>query len=369
MRRSNVKLTKREVDALRSEEGRYRVFDRDIPGFGVWVYPSGAKTFFLKALVAGRQVEVKLGRFGADLTVEQARALAIEKRGGIASGEDPAAVRRAWREAPTVKKAATEFLEQEGSKLKPKTLSTYRWDLEKAILPALGTLKIHGLGVEDLRRLHHGMRDTPSKANQCLRVISRLLNWAEEAGYRPLNSNPVKLVKKFYEEPRTLELTDEELEILGLALDEEEANPACGAVPVQMLRLILATGARRGEIVGLRWDELDMARGVIVKSEHKTARKSGKKVIPLNALALDVLKRVPRQLGNPLVFPYDSEESAITALKRAIARVRKTAEAKGMKAHIWIHGLRHLHASVGANAGESLEFVGELLGHKDKRTT
>lgn len=175
------------------------------------------------------------------------------------------------------------------------------------------------------------------------------------------------MVERFHESKRICRLEDDQLEALGRALDAEDANPATGALPLAMIRLLLFTGARKGEILGLRWDEVDLTPGreCTRKTEHKTARTSGTKAIPLNAQALAVMHSIPRQLGSKLVFPYNTLVSAETAVKRAWDRVRTKA---GLE-HVRIHDLRHIHASVAIDVGVSEEVIGGILGQKTREVT
>jgi integrase len=363
-----VKLSKSKVDALQPKEKTFNVMDSEVRGFGVQVQPQGVKTYFLKYVHQGRQAWITIGKHGKELTLEKARDLARLHRGDIAHGRNPAGEKRAAREGATMKELGAQFLEEHvKTKLKPKTQAVYEWNLEKYIYPAIGSKKVKTLEVADVRALHHKLRKLPRSANMVLNILSRMLGLAEQWGYRAQNSNPCPMVERFHESKRVCRLEDEELEALGRAMAEEEANPATGPLPMAMIRLLLFTGARRGEVLSLRLDELDLTPGreCIRKAEHKTDRVSGTKVIALNPRALAVLATIPRVLGNPRVFPYNTVVSAETALKRAWDRVRVAAELK----HVRIHDLRHIHASVAIDAGVSEEVIGGMLGQKTREVT
>ena len=93
-----AKLTKRSIDAFRHGDGWDVRWDDEIPGFGVRIYPSGKKSFVLSYRNARRKKRLLvLGRYGADLTLDQARTRAVRERGRITEGTDPVAEKKAAR--------------------------------------------------------------------------------------------------------------------------------------------------------------------------------------------------------------------------------------------------------------------------------
>lgn len=366
---TRTKLTKKNLDASQPGEKTYNIFDSEIRGFGVQIQPKGTKTFFLKFSFQRRQYWITIGQFGRELTLDQARELAQRKRADIANGRNPAAERKLANEGATIRELAKRFIEEHvAPKLKVKTLEIYTWHINKHILPVIGSLKVRSVGVADVRAIHHKLRKTPRTANIVANILSRMLGLAEQWGMREQNSNPCGLVERFQEPKRVCRLEDEDLLALGKALDEEAANPrGSGLYPVAMIRLLIFTGARRGEILGLRWDELNATPGRerIVKRTHKTDRTSGAKVIPLNEEAISVLIGIPKVLEADLVFPYNVIDSAECALKRAWTRVRVAAGLPSVR----IHDIRHIFASVAIDAGVSEEVIGGILGQKTRDVT
>ena len=185
-----------------------------------------------------------------------------------------------------------------------------------------------------------------------------MFNLAEVWALRPDNSNPCRHVQRFRERARERFLSSAEIAKLASALksleDEEKITKAvAGAV-----RLLLFTGARRGEICGLRWDHIDFERGCLRLPDSKT----GAKVISLNAPALEVIAGLPRR--SPWVFPTEQGDQPID-LSRPWDRIRERAELPAVR----IHDLRHSHASVLAAAGVPLLVIGRILGHNVPATT
>jgi integrase len=140
-------------------------------------------------------------------------------------------------------------------------------------------------------------------------------------------------------------------------MPEKAENP----VAMAAIRLLVLTGARRSEVLGLRWEWVDFARGYLRLPDSKT----GAKVIPLSAPALELLASQPRLENNAFVFPGDRRGQHLVGLPKVWERIRVEAELRGVR----LHDLRHSFASVGASAGDSLLLICALLGHRDAKTT
>jgi integrase len=136
---------------------------------------------------------------------------------------------------------------------------------------------------------------------------------------------------------------------------------------VGVIRLLTLTGARKGEIEGLRWTEVDFARSCLRLGDSKT----GARIIPLGAAALQCLQELPKAKGSPYVFPGEVAPVAGEAPRHYVGtpkvwlRVRAAAGLHDVR----LHDLRHTFASFGAAGGLSLPVIGQLLGHRDVKTT
>lgn len=415
-----VKLTKRAVDAAAPAAREFRLWDDDVPGFGLRVWPSGRKVYILQYRTGGRGTPVRIltiGDHGA-LTPDQARREAVRLRGAVAEGRDPATERRerkdairAEHQAPTVAELADEFLAECDVKLKASTADHYRRLL--GITPvlrgpdkgkervgelrqAIGRFKVADVTHAQIARLHSSMKARPYHANRALACLSALFTYAERHGHRPDGSNPCRRVVKYREEKRKRYLSDAELARLGEALRtaEREGLPippgkerrratkrtakhrtkdtsASGArrpvrfspVAVGVLRFLLLTGWREGEALKLQWSHVDTARGVAILPDTKT----GQSVRELGAPALDVLEamRAWRQKGNPYVFPGQKPGAHYTDTARPWYAVRHAAGLDEVR----LHDIRHSFASVGAAGGLTLPLIGAMLGHTDSNTT
>lgn len=355
-----TKLTKRLIDGALPSATTAFLWDEALPGFGVKIEPSGHRTFVLQYSHGDRSRRLKLGRVG-DLTLDEARREAQRLRGQVALGRDPGAERTVARQAPTLRAFAERYLSEHARlKKRPRSVLEDERNLRLHLLPVLGARKVIDVDRADVARLHSAMSGTPIAANRCLALLSHMLTMAERWDLRPVGSNPARGVQHFRERHRTRFLSDAELGRLGLVLAEAEA---AGEHPsaIAALRLLLLTGARRNEILMLKWQEVDLDRRCLRLPESKT----GPKTIPLGAAALELLSNLPRIEGNPYVLPGERPGRPYNSLQQAWARLRQRA---GL-VDVHLHDLRHSFAALGAGAGESLLVLGALLGHTGPQMT
>ena len=350
------KLTKRHIDALQPREKEYFVWDDQLKGFGVRVYPNGGKRFVAQVFRRGKTIRVQIGRYEA-LPFEQAKKRARLAVANIDDGQNPNRERETERKSPTVAHLAERFLQEYvPAHCKPRTQVEYGHAVNRYIVPALGSTKLTALAREAVAALHHDLREKPYQANRTLGVLSKMMNLAEAWGLRPDRSNPCYHIRKYKERKRERFLSTEELARLGRALNKEK--PLAPAA-VTAFRLLLYTGARLSEIQTLKWDYI---RGNRI---HLPDSKTGAKTIPLNEPALEVLADAKRVEGNPYVIVGAGEGMHLTDLQKPWRRVRKSAGLDDVR----IHDLRHTFASEAVMSGESLPMVGKILGHTQAQTT
>jgi integrase len=359
-----MKLTKTTVEsATYYGDGRSRcvVWDDALAGFGLRVYPSGSKAFVLFYRTGRQQRLIVLGRYGI-LTVQQAREKAQKVLATVLDGADPVKARRQERTAPTVAELAERYL-REHARPKKKTSSVEGDErlLRLYVLPVLGKRTVESLTTDDVSRLHHGLCSKPIQANRVLALLSKLLNLSERWGMRAPGSNPCRFVERFRENRRERFLSSEELARLGEVLAEVEQENSEHVSVILAIRLLLLTGARRNEILTLRWSEVDLERSCLRLSDSKT----GQKVIRLGTSALELLTAAVREEGNPYVCFGDRPGQRFSGLQRPWQRIQQRAGLSGIR----LHDLRHTHASVGAGAGFGLPVIGRLLGHSQPVTT
>ena len=358
-RRGDLEISKRTVDGL-SVRGKDAVFwDRALPGFGVRVYPSGRKIYVVQSRGPGGLRRVSLGRHG-ELATERARKQAAVVIGRIKNGESP--IPSPSGPALTVADLAKRYMEGHVAvNCNAHTWGIYRGSLDNHILPALGAMPVDAVGRSEVAALHYALRDTPRAANRALMVLSKMFSLAEAWGLAPAGRNPCRFVLKYKEGKRERFLSSGEYRRVGLELRGLEAEGPGPARAAAALRLLMLTGCRLGEILTLKWDDVDRKSGELRLRDAKT----GARMVPLTPDAAAVLAEMERVPGSPWVFAGRTPDRPLSQLTTYWHRVRERAGVEDVR----IHDLRHSFASRALAVGESLSMIGRLLGHADVGST
>ena len=356
------KLSNRTVAGLSVENKDAVFWDPDLRGFGVRVYPSGAKVYVVQSREGGRSRRVTVGRHGA-LSADGARRRAARIIARIKMWEEPAPPPAAARAEPTVADLAERYLEEQVAvHCKPGTLELYRAVVYRHLLPALGKIPLADLGREQVSSLHHRLRETPYAANRAIEVLGRIVGMAEDRGLRLPGENPCRSIDRYKQHRHERFLSEDEYRRLGKALDEADGGAGgASSAAVAALRLLALTGCRRSEILTLRWEHVDPQAGELRLPDSKT----GARLVPLSRAAAEVLSSLPRIPGNPWVIPGRKPGGPLRNLQYPWEIVRARAGLDDVR----IHDLRHSFASRALALGESLPMIGELLGHRRVRTT
>ena len=364
-RRSELTLSGRAVDGL-SAVGKDRIFwDRELPGFGVRVYPSGRKVYVVQSRGRGAPKRVTLGTHG-ELTTTQARLRAAQVIDRIKGGKEP--IPPPAQAGATVSDLAARYLSAHvAQNCNAHTAGIYRGSLENHILPALGMMPLAAVETAHVAALHYRLRSTPRAANRALAVLSKMFSLAAAWGLVADGTNPCKGVRKYKEKKRERFLTRDEYRRLGQALVEAEAEAEAGAdgavslYAIAALRLLMLTGCRLNEILTLRWDDIDRTSGEFRLRDGKT----GARMVPLTPTAETVLAGIERVPLNPWVIVGKQPGTHLSTITADWYRLRARAGLDDVR----IHDLRHSYASRALAAGESLSMIGKLLGHADIQST
>jgi integrase len=243
------------------------------------------------------------------------------------------------------------------AKRKASTAREYRRLLDHVVLPAIGKRKVANVTRQDVTKFHYARRETPIEANHALAVASALFNFAERIGCRPDGGNPCRHVEKYPQRNRERFLSADELARLGDALAAYDGSPYATAA----IKLLVFTGARLGEVLGLQWQWIDFDRGEARLPDSK----SGPKTIHLPPPALAVLTELPRVEGNPHVIVGGVPGAGLVNLEKPWRAIRKKAELEDVR----LHDLRHAFASIAVSSGMGLPIIGKMLGHTQAQTT
>ena len=354
-------ISKRTVERLPVGTTDAVYWDRELPGFGVRVYPSGSRMYLVQTRAGGKSKRITVGRHGV-VSADQARRKAAQMIARIKAGEDPEPPAVTSADTPTVADLARRYLaEHVEVRCKPRTVASGRWLVQKFVLPELGKLWIEEVERKHIAALHYKHRDTPYQANRILEVMRKMFNLAEAWGLRTDGGNPCRFVQKYKEKRRERFLTDEEFQRLGGVLAEVEAAGTESPSAVTAIRLLMLTGCRLGEIQTLRWEDVDLDAAELRLPDSKT----GARMVPLSSAAVGVLTALPRGEGNPWVIVGRKPGTHLTDLQHPWRRIR----ARAVLDDVRIHDLRHSFASRALALGESLSMIGKLLGHTQVQTT
>ena len=354
-----VKLSKRTIDRLSVERASAVFWDSELPGFGIRVHATGRKLFVAQARTpGGLPKRATVGRY-EDIDAEDARLKAAGMIDRIRRGRDPVPT---VPEEPTVADLAARFMTAHVEmNCKPGTVESYRSLLRLSILPELGALRLGEVDRSQISALHHGLRATPSRANQAVGVFSKMFKLAVAWGMTPARPNPCRSVRRYREKSCERFLTEDEYARLGRVLFEAESEGPLMASAVAAVRLLLLTGCRRNEILMLRWDDVDRRAGELRLRDSK----SGPRRVPLTPAVERVLARIPRPEDNPWVIAGVKPGSRLKRLDPLWNKLRARAGLDGLR----LHDCRHSYASRALAIGESLSAISRLLGHKTVMTT
>ena len=336
------------------------VWDWDVKGFGIRRQRQAIK-YVLKSRIRGKDHWFTIGTHGGPWTPDTARQEAKRMLGEIAAGKNLAVVREQQRSVLSFADVVDRFLEEHGNKVQRRTVTEYERLLRRHAVPALGDRPIDAIDRAAVAKVHHSLAATPRQANLLLSVLSKLMGWAAKRGLLPSEANPCRGIDRYKENKRERFLSAAELTSLGEALREAEAQQDLTPYASAAIRLLLLTGARKGEILSLRWDYVDAENRQLRLPRSKTGPKS----IYLTTAVEDILQSLPRVKGNPFVVVGEKPGTHLVNLQKPWDRIRARAGLEDVR----LHDLRHSYASVGATSGLSLLFVGKLLGHTQASTT
>jgi integrase len=219
--------------------------------------------------------------------------------------------------------------------------------------------KVADVTFSDIDAIHRKITKAgkPIRANRTVEVVSKAFSLAIKWEWRA--DNPCRHIEHNQETPRERHLKPEELDRLTKSLAEYPDKQVANAV-----RLLLLTGARRGEVLGATWEQFDLTEGVWTKPGATTKQKTLHRV-PLSAPAHQLLVKMHEAKESEYLFPGYRGAAHLADLKKHWPQVCKAARIKNLR----LHDLRHSYASVLASSGQSLLIIGKLLGHTRPETT
>ena len=340
------------------DKGNKIYYDSKVRGFGCRVTAAGARAFILNYRThSGRERRITIGSF-ADWPPTTARERAKELKRDIDDGGDPLGEIKTERAAPTFSDLCDRFIAEYLPRKRPSTQHAYRLQIDNLIRPALGRMKVAEITFSDIDNLHRKVtaNGTPVHANRILSLVSRMLAMAVRWKMRA--DNPGRGIERNTESKRRRYLSKDELarltQVLAKYPDQQVAD---------IVRLLLLTGARRGEVLHAKWEQFDLDGGIWTKPGATTKQKTDH-IVPLSAPARELLSKLRRKRSGDYLFPGRLGEHRLD-IKNSWKVICRSAGITGLR----VHDLRHAFASFLVSDGISLPIIGRLLGHTQPATT
>ena len=355
-----TKFTVKALEKLVLKEKRYNIFDTDTRGLGLAVYPTGQKTFFHLRKVQGWPRRETIAPF-PDINVEQARRAASDLNSRYSKwkldnyeGPEPFKARSKIATLGDVFEHYLEHHLRAHAKNGERAVKDTRWQFD-CYLASWRHRPLSSIHREHVRELHGaiGAKHGQVTANRTITFLRTVFNHAIHpdvalwAGVNPC-AQPKKFL--FHEKSRTRIIQDSEKPKFFKALETEPHRDLR-----DFLLLALSTGARRGTIFAMRWDELDWERALWTITNPKGKQNSEPHVVTLPKLAVAVLKARPRVSE----YVFFGRTGHLTTLRKPWARFIARAGLSNLN----VHDLRRTLATQEGETGASTEVIQRTLGH------
>ena len=382
------KLTKTTVESEQPSDKERFIWDAEIKGFGLKIFPTGAKTFvFQYRTPEGRTRRHTIGKYSDTLTADQARKRAKDYAYEVHAGRDPMGDKQARRNAMTVGELLDLYVASERfAGNAASTQSVDKGRITRHLLPLLGNEFADNLTAQQVAKAHRAVKEGKTAArvktkarglakvrggegaaNKCVLLLSSAYNWAIKN--KLAKANPASAMNCSGSGVRDTVMTNaEDYGRLFATLQRMEDEHRIRSAAADAIRFIALTGARRGEATGLRWQWVDLKSGMITlpPTAHKAGHRTGRpRIIALPAEAQAIIARQPEGEPGDYVFA-PAKGTGPLSIGTMWPAVRAEAN---LPANLGLHGLRHSIGTHLAMAGASAVELMETLGHRQITTT
>ncbi len=393
-----TKLSARSLKAIKPAAKAFEVVDTELKGFLLRVQPTGRMTFYYTYRSdAGTRKRIKIGVLGSQLSVQQARDIAIQHAADVVAGTDIQASKQKNKQIAVEAKSKTLgiFLTEHyqpwslgNLKSGQSTVRQIEYSFPALLPQPMSLISVKYIENWRTEKLKNGLK--PSTLNRCVSALRAVLTKAVD--WEVIEEHPLRKLKALHVDnaPKVRYLSeDEEIRLFNaLAQRDQDLKDArtrgndhrrkrgYELIPdishlsyadrmTPLVTLSLKTGMRRGELFDLEWSNIDFNQNVITVT-GETAKSKKTRHIPLSPIALVAINNWKRQVPNPSgrIFPAD-DGGRLDNVNTAWANILKSAEITAFR---W-HDMRHDFASTLVMKGVPLNIVRELCGHSDLNTT
>ncbi len=358
MAKTRTRLTEKFVKAMPApDKGNVIAYDDLIRGFGIRATKAGSKSFVLNYVIHGRERRYTIGQHPA-WSVVAARDKASELKRMVDNGGDPLGNREDERAAISVKDLWKEFEKRHLPNLAERSCRDIISMFSSYIIPQMGNIRLKDLTGADIDDLHKHVTEHggSTRANRVLEMLRSSINKGIRWGL--CDKNPADGFKRNAEEAKETYLT---IEQLGIVFEKLNLMPNTKAANI--IRMLILTGARIGEVLNAEWIHFDMDKALWIKPSSHTKQRR-KHIVPISSEVIELLKIVKSNNNSKYLFPSEKGKP-MHDIKKPWLWLKKEANMDEVR----IHDLRHTFASILINEGENLAIIGKLLGHTQHQTT
>lgn len=355
--KKHLNFTKKMIEAiaLPPKDKRLYLYDIKVQGLELMITHQGTKSFKVYRKLGTTPIRVSLGKY-PQMTIEEARKKAHKIIADIISGKNPNAEKKKIRSEITFGEMFSTFMERYSKPLK----KSWQYDERevKKFLSHWFQKKSSNITKQDVQALHEkiGSESGLYQANRLLERIKAIYNKAIEWGWE--GSNPAQGVKKFKEKSRNRFLHPDELPAFFESVEAESNDTVRDYIYISLL-----TGARKSNVLAMRWEEIHFERQEWLIPETKNGEHLR---IPLVLKAIEILKTRLNKYGKQeWVFEGIGRTGHLVEPKSGWKRILERAGIKDLR----LHDLRRTVGSWQAATGANSYVIGGTLGHKDQKST
>ncbi len=357
MANNKFKFTKTTIDNIKPDIKMKRYYDTEASGLCMVVTNNNHKSYYLYKKINGEPVSIKIGNVN-DITPQKARDIAAELKEAIRLGKNPKQEKRKYKEGTKLKDLYSDYIFEKSNSLKETTIIWYEsiWNNK---LSKLGNEKVSDIDGELLKDYYKYLVKNCGiySANAVFKLLRAIYNHAiRDDKYE--GKNPTQSVRLNATPSRIRSLSDPEMANLLKVLNNYENSTI-----TDIIFVLLFTGARKNNVLSMRWRHIDFDKKVWTIPETKTDKNV---TLALADAVIDILKERKDDAINDWVFPSPTSKSGhITDIKKSWKNILNMAKIDDFR----IHDLRHTFATYLVENGAGTFEVKRALNHKSIKST